>query len=196
MIGSFLQSLKMFVFLSLITGVAYPLVITAIGQLLFSDLANGSLLSSQNQTIGSSLIGQKFTQNYYFWGRPSATDYNTLPSGGSNLGPTSKKLKDQLKERASKFQSKADGNAPPVPSELLYASGSGLDPHISLETAFYQLDRVAEARGLKSDEGRKKIEALIEKNTCNIFLGIIGHPVVNVLNLNISLDKELEHHDK
>ena len=182
---SFFQSIRMFFALFLLTGVFYPLLITCIGYFIFPNSAKGALLYHDEKIVGSSLIGQKFTQNHYFWGRPSAVDYNALPSGGSNLSPTSEKLKNIIHERALLYKSDS------IPSELLFASGSGLDPHISPEAAHYQLERVALARGLNSEEGRKKLEALIQKNTTGRFLKILGKPVVNVLLLNLSLDEEL-----
>lgn len=187
---SYFQSLKMFLFLSLLTGVFYPLFITLIGYFITPYHAQGSLILRNEHTIGSTLIGQKFTQPQYFWGRPSAVDYNPLPSGGSNLSPTSAKLRALVNARASLYKSE------PIPPELLFASGSGLDPHISPEAAAYQIERVSKARGLDSKEDRKQMELLVQKHTSTRFLGIIGRPVVNVLSLNLALDEELKPHGR
>lgn len=191
----FTQSLRMFLFLSLLTGVIYPLFITLIVQPTMHHQANGSLLRREGKVIGSTLIGQKFTQEKYFWGRPSAVDYNPLPSGGTNLGPSSAQLRKLVIERGAPYSRSKSPVTTPIPSELIFASGSGLDPHISPTAAQYQIDRVAKARDMDTKEGREKLESLIQAHTTSRFLGILGHPFVNVLTLNLALDEGSEHHD-
>ncbi len=171
------NSLRMFLSMTLLTGILYPLFITLIAQLALHQKANGDLVFSQkNQPIGSKLIAQKFTADKYFWERPSAVDYNPLPSGGSNLGPTSAALKKTILERRAVYSPKTE-----IPSELLYASASGLDPHISVEAALFQLDRVAKARNLNPE----LIHDLINKAT---HWALFGPSYVNVLILNSTLD--------
>lgn len=187
-------SLRMFVWMSLITGILYPLLITAIAQLTMPHQASGSFISKNGKTVGSTLISQKFVSDKYFWGRPSAIDYNPIPSGGSNLGPTSAALKKAVEERQSVI-SKAQGltDVKSIPSELLFASGSGLDPHISPATAHFQIDRIVKARGLDAKTGKESIAKLIEKYTERRRLWFLGEPVVNVLKLNLALDILKEH---
>lgn len=175
-------SLKMFLWMTLLTGVIYPLVITGIAQLTMKQKADGDFVSSQNRVVGATLIGQKFESNRYFWSRPSSVNYNPLPSGGSNLGPTSAALKKAVEERKSKFST---GKNQSIPSELLYASGSGLDPHISLETAYFQIPRVSASRGVKADEIKKLIDRMAEGKQ----FGFLGEQYVNVLLLNKELDE-------
>lgn len=170
---------KIFLVMTLLTGVIYPLLITFIAQLTMPLQANGSLVYQDNRVIGSSLIAQNTSGNNYFWPRPSAIDYDPLkPSGGSNLGPTSRKLKDTVEERRRKVGANA-------PTELLYASGSGLDPHISLEAAYFQVDRIAATRNMDTE----KLKELINTFATNPQLGFIGPRYVNVLLLNQALDK-------
>lgn len=178
-----------------IVGIAYPLAVTGLGQILFSDQANGSLLKRDGKIIGSELIGQSFTSDKYFWGRPSATTeadpndagktiaspYNAAASTGSNLGPTSKALADRVKADVDKLRATGIEN-PPV--DLVTTSASGLDPHISPAAALAQVPRVAKARGLADGDIRKLAERHIEGRT----LGIIGEPRINVLRLNLALD--------
>lgn len=181
-------TLAVFAALSLITGLAYPLATTAIARLLFPHQAGGSLIRSQGVTAGSALIGRAFASPGYFWGRPSATAeaaYNPQASGGSNLGPSNPHLARLARERAQALRQADPGNAAPIPVDLVAASGSGLDPHISVAGARYQASRVARARGLPPDE----VEKLIEAHTERPFIGILGEPVVNVLNLNLALDR-------
>jgi K+-transporting ATPase ATPase C chain len=176
-----LQSVRMLLVMTVITGIAYPLLVTGISQVVFKDKANGSLIVQNNKIVGSSLIGQPFSDPKYFWGRPSATSpmpYNGASSSGSNQGPTNPALLDALKERVSKFESK------PVPVDLVTASGSGLDPHISPAAAEYQIPRVAKARNM--DEERLK--AIVQQHTQGRQLGFLGEPRVNVLELNLALD--------
>src|ERR1035437_6281743 len=167
----------------------YPLVVFGFGQILFHDKANGSLLVGKDGTIhGSRLLGQQFTSDKYFQSRPSAAGngYNATSSGGSNLGPTSQKLSDTIKQNIASYrtQNNLDTNAP-VPADAVTASGSGLDPHISLRNAELQTPRVAKARNLPVE----KIQALVRANTDPASLGFLGEPGVNVLKLNFALDK-------
>ena len=190
------QSLRpaivLFVLLSVITGIAYPLLTTGIGQWLLPAQANGSLITKDGKVIGSSLIGQNFTELKYFWGRPSATGpypNNAAASSGSNLGPLNPALADAVKARVAALKSAdlaitGQENTLPVPVDLVTASASGLDPEISPAAALYQVNRVAKARGLSVD----KIQAAITANTKDRQLGILGEPRVNVVMLNIALD--------
>lgn len=187
---NFLSNLKTFLLLAFLTGIIYPLVITVFAQVVFHKKANGDFIEEDGKIIGSRLIAQKFESNKYFWPRPSAVDYNPLPSGGSNLAPTSAKLKNLVLQRQSKFKEGQSG----IPSELLFASGSGLDPHISLSTAYFQIDRIAEARKFDS-QATKVLADLIEKHTIYPFFGIMGNPYVNVLTLNFELDKISYQHE-
>ena len=182
--------------LTLITGLAYPLAITAIAGAIFPKQAQGSLIERDGKVIGSALIGQEFKQDKYFHGRPSATTapdpadssktvpapYNAANSGASNLGPTSKALADRLKEDVDKL--KAENPAASVPVDLVTTSASGLDPDISPEGALFQVPRVAKARGLPED----KVRQLVAENTAGRLVGLFGEPRVNVLALNLALD--------
>lgn len=176
-----LQAIRMLVVLTVITGVAYPLLVTGIAQVAFSDKANGSLIEKDGKVLGSRLIGQPFSDPKYFWGRPSATSpmpYNGVASSGSNQGPTNPALAQAVKERTAKFEKT------PVPADLVTASGSGLDPHISPAAAEYQVARVAKARNLSED----RVRGLMARHTQGRQLGILGEPLVNVLELNLALD--------
>lgn len=178
---------SLFVALSLITGIAYPLVVTAIAQIAFPDAANGSLIVRDGKLVGSRLIGQNFSAPGYFWGRPSATapmPYNGSASGGSNLGPLNPALTDAVKSRIAALQAADPGNALPLPVDLVTASASGLDPHISPAAADYQLERVARARRI--DVAR--VKALVARYTEGRQWGIFGEARVNVLELNLALD--------
>lgn len=182
MLRSSIQSLRALIVFSVITGIAYPLLVTGIAQVAFRDKANGSLIEKNGKVLGSRLIGQPFAEPKYFWGRPSATSpmpYNGASSSGSNQGPTNPALKDAIAERI-----KALGGATPVPADLVTASGSGLDPHISPAAAEYQIARIAKARGLSEDKLRELVRAHAEGRQ----LGILGEPRVNVLELNLALD--------
>ncbi|AHG21601.1 potassium-transporting ATPase subunit C [Chania multitudinisentens RB-25] len=180
-------SLVMLLLLTLITGIAYPLLTTGLSQLLFSHTANGSLLYRGDKAVGSALIGQNFSKAGYFWGRPSATAdsaYNAMASGGSNLATTNPVLDTTITERVKQLHQANPAMHGAIPVDLLTASGSGLDPQISVAAAQYQLARVASARQLPTEQVAK----LIEQNTEHATPNFIGEPVVNVLKLNLALD--------
>ena len=184
------------VLLTLITGLAYPLAMTAIAGVIFPKQAQGSLIERDGKVIGSALIGQEFKEEKYFHGRPSATTapdpadatktvpapYNAANSGGSNLGPTSKALNDRIREDLDKL--KAENSSSPVPIDLVTTSASGLDPDISPEAALFQLPRVAKARNMPE----ARVRQLVTENTAGRFAGLLGEPRVNVLALNLALD--------
>ena len=183
-------SLKIFLFFTILTGVIYPLFVTGIAQLTMPAKANGSLILKNNHTIGSELIGQRFDSAIYFSSRPSAISYNPLPSGGSNFGLTNAKLKhavDSLKNRFVVFN-QLDANTT-IPSEMLFASASGLDPHISQKAALLQVNRIAKARGLSLDRKQKLIQSVKTMTEAPQFL-LLGEERVNVLILNLELDKD------
>lgn len=184
------NNLKMFLWLTLVTGIAYPLLITGIAHLTMKKQATGDFIVSKNKTVGATLIAQKFESDKYFWGRPSAVDYNPLSSGGSNLGPTSAALKKAVEDRkdAIKKWPGADVKTP-IPSELLFASGSGLDPHITPAAAQFQIDRIIKARGWDEKKQKEVIIKLINQMTEQSTLGFLGAPCVNVLKLNLALDE-------
>lgn len=185
--GLLRPALTLFVALSIVTGLLYPLASTGLAGWLFPDQASGSLVTRDGKPVGSRLIGQHFSDPGYFWGRPSATGpmaYNAAASGGSNLGPTNPALADAIAQRAQALQAADPGNRAPVPADLVTASGSGLDPHISPAAAAYQADRVARARGLTPEQAR----ALVAEHTQHPWPSVLGEPVVNVLTLNLALD--------
>lgn len=180
-------ALVMLILLTLITGIAYPLLTTGLAQLLFPGAANGSLLYRGDKAVGSALIGQNFTRPDYFWGRPSATGdsaYNPLASAGSNLAATNPALDKAIAERAAQLRQANPAMSGPIPVDLLTASASGLDPQISIAAAQYQLARVAAARHLPPEQ----IAKLIEDNTDRATPNFMGESVVNVLKLNLALD--------
>jgi len=187
---SFLRPmLVLFVALSVLTGVVYPAVVTAIGQAAFSHQANGSLIERDGKVIGSAIIGQQFDAPGYFWGRLSATTpnpYNAGNSGGSNLGPTNPALADEVKARIAALHELDPGNRAAVPVDLVTSSGSGLDPDISPAAAAYQVPRVAKERGMSVAE----VEAIVARATSGRQFGLLGEPRVNVLKLNLDLDEK------
>jgi potassium-transporting ATPase KdpC subunit len=180
------QTLLVFMVLTLITGVGYPLLMTVTAQAVFPHKANGSLIQRDGKLIGSELIGQQFDDARYFWGRPSATSpaYNAAASTGSNLGPTNPAQLDAVRVRVEAMKKSSPDPTQPVPVDLVTASASGLDPHISPAAAEFQIDRVAKARGIDPT----KIRELVAKHTVQRQLGILGEPRINVLLLNIALD--------
>ena len=181
------SALMMFFILTILTGVAYPLAVTAIAQLLFPHQANGRLISKDGKPIGSTLIGQPFDDPKYFWGRPSATapfPYNAAASSGSNLGPTNPALIETVKMRVAALKAADPGNDTPVPVDLVTASGSGLDPHISSASAEYQVRRVARARGREE----AFVRTVVRQHTEGRQFGMLGETRVNVLALNLALD--------
>ena len=180
-------AILLFILLSLITGGLYPLMTTALGQWWFKDQANGSLIIQNGENRGSRLIGQNFTDPRYFQGRPSATaesPYNPMASGGSNLAGSNPALDKAVAERVAALRAADPGNQAAVPVDLVTASASGLDPHISRAAADYQLARVARARGLPVEQ----LRALVDQHSEGALLGLLGEPRVNVLQLNLALD--------
>ena len=170
------------------TGLIYPLVVTGIAQLVFARQANGSLIVQNGQTVGSTLIGQPFEDPRYFWGRLSATSpypYNAAASSGSNLGPSNPALLDEVKTRIAALKAADPANTQPIPVDLVTSSGSGLDPDISLAAALYQLPRVARLRGLSETT----VRGLIDQYTQGRTFGFLGEPRLNVLELNLALDR-------
>jgi potassium-transporting ATPase KdpC subunit len=182
-------ALKLFLVFTILTGVIYPLLVTGIAQVVFPHQANGSLILKDNKIIGSELIGQQSDSTIYFTSRPSAIGNNPIPSGGSNYGLTSAKLKAQVTERKNKFIAfnQLDKNTE-IPSEMLFASASGLDPHISPKAAQLQINRIAKARNF-SNVQKQKLKTLVEKMSEAPQLMCLGENRVNVLLLNIALDK-------
>jgi potassium-transporting ATPase KdpC subunit len=180
--------LVLFAALTVVTGLVYPVVVTAVAHAAFSDQANGSLIEKNGKPVGSELIGQQFDAPGYFWGRLSATapnPYNALASAGSNLGPTNPALADEVKGRISALHDADPGNTAPIPVDLVTSSGSGLDPEISPAAAAYQIDRVAKARKLSHND----VDALVQRATIGRQFGILGEARVNVLKLNLALDE-------
>jgi K+-transporting ATPase ATPase C chain len=178
----------MFLILTVITGVLYPWAVTRVAGLLFSNQADGSLIYKEGQVVGSRFIGQPFDDPKYFWGRPSATGpfpYNASASSGSNLGPTNEVLKKAVADRVAALKAVDPENTAPVPVDLVTASGSGLDPHISPASAAYQIGRVAKRRGLEEE----RVKRLVAEQTEERQWGLLGEPRVNVLELNLALDE-------
>ncbi|MCX5908900.1 MAG: potassium-transporting ATPase subunit KdpC [Deltaproteobacteria bacterium] len=177
-----------FLLLTVVTGIVYPLLVTGVAQLVFPGKANGSILGKEGRPIGSELMGQPFDDPKYFWGRLSATPdfpYNSASSSGSNLGPSNPALLEAVKARLDALQKADPGNGLSVPIDLVTSSGSGLDPHISPAAAFYQLTRVTRTRGLSEEQVRRLVEQLTEPRQW----GFLGEPRVNVLKLNLALDR-------
>jgi len=182
-------SIKIFAVLTVICGIAYPLFITGIAQLAFPEKANGSLILKGNKVIGSELIGQKFDSIIYFSSRPSAIDYNPQPSGGSNLGPTSSKLKQMVADRSAQFTTFNQlSGSEAIPSEMLYASASGLDPHISPKAALLQVDRIVKVRNFDDSRKQQLLKSISELSEAPQF-SFLGESRINVLALNLELDK-------
>jgi potassium-transporting ATPase KdpC subunit len=189
MLSQLWPALRINIFLTILLGVAYPLAVTGISQVIFPHQANGSLVTHNGQVIGSELIGQNFAKPEYFQPRPSAAGndgYDPTASGGSNYGPTNQKLIDRVKASVDKFHKENPDYHGPIPADLLTASGSGLDPEISPASAQAQAARVAKARGISADQ----LGQLVAQYTQSPDLGLIGEPRVNVLKLNLALDQQ------
>ena len=187
MLQTTLQSIRALLVFTVITGIAYPLIVTGISQVVFKEKANGSLIEKDGKVLGSRLIGQPFSDPKYFWSRPSGTSpqpYNGSSSSGTNQGPTNPALKEAVEGRVKALRDAGGDAAKTIPVDLVTASGSGLDPHISPAAAEYQVARVAKARSLPE----AKIKALVERYTEGRQLGVLGEPRVNVLELNLALD--------
>lgn len=182
--------LLLFIALSLLTGVIYPVLITGLAQLVFPSQASGSLIRKNGMIVGSELIGQQFEDPRYFWGRLSATTpaYNGAASSGSNLGPSNPRIQELVQARLMKLHDADPSQTAAVPVDLVTASGSGLDPNISIAAAIYQKNRIARIRGIPPE----RIDALIRIFTIPRFLGLLGEPSVNILKLNLTLDEEME----
>jgi K+-transporting ATPase ATPase C chain len=187
MLQTSIQSIRALIVFTVITGVAYPLVVTGIAQVAFKDQANGSLIETDGKVLGSRLIGQPFSEPKYFWSRPSATSpmpYNGGSSSGSNQGPTNPALKEAVEGRVKALREADPGNTRPVPVDLVTASSCGLDPHISPAAAEYQVERVAKARNIDP----VRVREFVARHTEGRQLGFLGEPRVNVLTLNLELD--------
>ena len=180
-----LISIRYMIFMTLLLGLAYPFLVTGLAQVLFPKQASGDFVSRSGQLVGSRLIAQNFEKKEYFWPRPSAVGFNPLSSGGSNLGQASQSLKKAYDELKTKMKSAHPEQQGEPPQDMLFASSTGLDPHVSPEAAHYQLNRVSKARNLQPEA----VEKLIEQATEGRQLGILGEPTVNILVLNMLLDK-------
>lgn len=187
MLSQLWPALRINIFLTILLGIGYPLVVTGISQILFPHQANGSLITKNGQVIGSELLGQNFSKPEYFQPRPSAAGngYDPTASGGSNYGPTNQKLIDRVKASVEQFHKDNPDFKGPIPADLLTASGSGLDPDISPASAAAEVPRVAKARGISVDQ----LNQLVAEHTTPAELGILGEPRVNVLDLNLALDQ-------
>ena len=189
MLRQIMPAFRMTLILTVLTGLIYPGVVTGLARLLFPRQANGSLVEKDGKVVGSSLIGQTFTRPEYFHGRPSAAGdkgYDSSASNGSNLGPTSQKLYDRVKTSVEQFRAENPDFSGPIPADALTASASGLDPDISPASAIAQVNRVAKARGTDPVE----IQKLVDRLTAHRDLGFLGEPRVNVLELNLALDRQ------
>ena len=187
--------LMVFLLLTVVTGIVYPLLVTGVARLAFPEKANGSLIRREGGYAGSELIGQPFDDPKYFWGRPSATPdfpYNSASSSGSNLGPSNRSLVEAVKARVEAFQKADPGNHSSIPIDLVTSSGSGLDPHISPAAALFQAPRVARVRGLSEDQVRRLVDEFTEPRQW----GFLGEPRVNVLKLNLALDRLQSHRER
>lgn len=180
--SNLVPALRIFLGLTVLTGVAYPLAVTGIAQIAFKREASGSLIEQNGKILGSSLIAQKFETDRYFKSRPSAGDYNPLPSGGTNLGPTAKKLRESFDQQKAKYGNEA------VPQDLLFASGSGLDPHLSPQAVRFQIAKVSQGRAFSAEQ-TKRLEAMVESKIESRQLGFLGEERINVLELNLELDR-------
>jgi K+-transporting ATPase ATPase C chain len=182
-------ALKLLLVMTVLTGVIYPFFMTGVAQLVFPAKANGSLIIKDNKIAGSELIGQKFDSSIYFWSRPSAIEYNPVPSGASNLGPTSDKLKRQVTERRKLFAiSNLIADSSSIPKEMIFASASGLDPHISPEAALFQAERIVKARHLDYNQKQRLLQCIQDLTELPQF-SILGENRINVLLLNLELDR-------
>lgn len=179
-----LPSIRFTILMTILLGLIYPFAITGISQVLFPRQANGDFVSRGGQVVGSLLIAQNFEKTEYFWPRPSAIGYNPLPSGGSNLGQAAAALKSSVDERRAKLKAAHPEQTSEPPQDMLFASASGLDPHISIAAAQYQMQRVAKARNMNTEQVQKLVERATEQRQ----LGLFGEPTVNVLALNLTLD--------
>jgi K+-transporting ATPase ATPase C chain len=184
MISQLRPSFFMLLIFTVITGVIYPLAVTGIAQVIFPDQANGSLIMVNGKAVGSELIGQQFDDSKYFWGRPSAAGYKAAASSGSNYGPMNPNLLKAVQARIDTLKAADPNNTLSIPVDLVTASGSGLDPHISVAAALYQIHRVASARGLSEAD----VRSLVDQYTEGRQFGIFGESRVNVLKLNLALD--------
>jgi potassium-transporting ATPase KdpC subunit len=184
MISQLRPAFIMLLAFTVITGVIYPLAVTGIAQVIFPHQANGSIIVVDGKAVGSELIGQQFDDPKYFWGRPSAAGYNAAASSGSNYGPMNPSLEEAVQARIDALKTADPNNPLPIPVDLVTASGSGLDPHVSVAAALYQVHRVASARGWSEAE----VTSLVEKYTEGRQFGFLGEPRVNVLKLNLALD--------
>ncbi len=187
MLQTTLQSIRALLVFTVITGIAYPLIVTGLSQVLFKEKANGSLIVKDGKVLGSRLIGQPFSDPKYFWSRASGTSpqpYNGASSSGTNQGPTNPALKDTVEGRVKALRDAGGDASRAIPVDLVTASGSGLDPHISPAAAEYQIARIAKARSLPET----RVKELVERYTEGRQLGILGEPRVNVLELNLALD--------